>query len=707
MPHQSHRTRSDRAGRPGRLTRVALLLAAVVGGLVVAVAAPTSAPGIAGAASLPFQAVAPSRLADTRPGFGTVDGQGAGAGPSTDLVVAVTGRAGVPPDATAVTVNVTVTEATGDGFVTVYPCGQARPWASNLNFGAAQTVPNLVTAQLGNGAICLFSTTPTHLIVDLLGWYGPGAPINAINPARVADTRAGSFTVDGASVGGGPLTTLEVSVAGRAGVPADAAAVLANVTVHAPAAAGFVTVYPCGASFPLASNLNFSAGQTVANLVLARIGSGGKICLYSSSPAHLIVDITAWAPAGSNLSAISPARLLDTRVPGGATVDSLQAGVGKPRAGVYVDLPVAGRAGVPANAAAVFLNVTVTEPEAGGYVTVFPCGQALPNASNLNVVAGQTVPNLALVQLGTAGAVCLYTTGRAQLIVDVAGWIPGGTTPPGASGPTMVRSCPIFPADNPWNSDISANAVRAESAGWVSAVGGGNLHADFGSDPTYGIPFTVVAGSEPLRPMAFYAYGDESDPGPYPVPLDAPVESGSDGHVLVLQQDSCKLYELGNASPSGNGWLASGGATFDLRSNALRPDRWTSADAAGLPILPGLVRYDEVRSGVITHALRFTVPSTQRGFVHPATHFAGNTPASPPMGARYRLKASFDLSAYHGDALVVLTALQKYGMIVADNGTGWYISGATDSRWNDEDLNQLKVVPGSAFEVVDTGPVLS
>ncbi|MFN0028428.1 MAG: hypothetical protein ACKV2O_14800 [Acidimicrobiales bacterium] len=274
----------------------------------------------------------------------------------------------------------------------------------------------------------------------------------------------------------------------------------------------------------------------------------------------------------------------------------------------------------------------------------------------------------------------------------------------------MLAGCPVFPADNAWNTDISAHPVRAESAGWVNAVGIRNLHPDFGANPAYGIPFTVVGPGEPAVPVTFVDYGDESDPGPYPVPLDAPIEGGvnasGDRHVLALQQDSCRLHELFNARPDpAGGWTASSGAIFDLRSNAQRPNGWTSADAAGLPILPGLVRYDEVRRGAITHALRFTVPSTQRGFIWPATHFAGNTPTSPPMGARFRLKASFDVSGYHGDARVILEALKKYGMIVADNGTGWYISGATDPRWNDTDIGQLKTVPGSAFEVVDTGPV--
>ncbi|MGH7687472.1 MAG: hypothetical protein ACREN2_11740 [Candidatus Dormibacteria bacterium] len=274
---------------------------------------------------------------------------------------------------------------------------------------------------------------------------------------------------------------------------------------------------------------------------------------------------------------------------------------------------------------------------------------------------------------------------------------------------TTMGGCTIFPADNAWNQDVSGLSLDPSSAAYVASINSTRqyVHPDFGSDPTYGIPYTVVPGSQPSVPITFTAYGDESDPGPYPIPTNAPVESGSDRHVLVLDTGNCHLYEMYNAVQNGAGWSCDSGAVFNLSSDALRPDTWTSADAAGLPILPGLVRYDEVQSGVITHALRFTVAHTQNGFIHPATHQAGSANANlPPMGLRLRLKASFDLSPYHGASLVILTALKKYGMIVADNGSSWYVSGSTDTRWNDTDLDQLKSVPGSAFEAVQTGPIL-
>jgi|SRR5690242_5216422 hypothetical protein len=301
-------------------------------------------------------------------------------------------------------------------------------------------------------------------------------------------------------------------------------------------------------------------------------------------------------------------------------------------------------------------------------------------------------------------------------VIVAAACQPVAPPPPSGPNPTMtangsLRGCPVFPADNAWNQDVSALPVSSRSAAYLTSIGlTGHLHADFGGGGAYGIPYVTVQ-AEPQVPVNFTAYGDESDPGPYPVPLAAPVEGGasSDGdrHVLAVDTDHCKLYEMYRAFPRANRWDADAGAVFDLRSDALRPDGWTSADAAGLPIFPGLVRYDEVSAGAIRHALRFTVARTQQGYIHPATHDASSStdPNLPPMGLRLRLKASFDTTPFHGEARVVLDALKRYGMIVADNGSNWYITGASDPRWNDTDLNQLKTVPGSSFEVVDTGPI--
>jgi hypothetical protein len=282
------------------------------------------------------------------------------------------------------------------------------------------------------------------------------------------------------------------------------------------------------------------------------------------------------------------------------------------------------------------------------------------------------------------------------------------------TGPS-VDGCPVFPADNPWNTDISKLPVGPKSQLWLESVGLDKpLHPDFGTvynGAPNGIPYVTVHGNQPEVPITF-EYADESDPGPYPIPDNAPVEGGpnSDGdrHVLVIDVDNHKLYEVFRAFKVENGWKGSSGAVFDLRANTLRPEGWTSADAAGLPIFPGLVRYDEaVEKGAINHAVRFTVRRTQRGYIHPATHFASrrSDPDLPPMGMRVRLRADYDISGFPKEAQVVLTGLKRYGMILADNGGDWFVTGAPDSRWNDENLQALKRVKVSDFEVVDTGPV--
>jgi hypothetical protein len=284
---------------------------------------------------------------------------------------------------------------------------------------------------------------------------------------------------------------------------------------------------------------------------------------------------------------------------------------------------------------------------------------------------------------------------------------PGTPGPAPAGGGPTVAGCPVFPADNAWNRDVSRDPVDPDSDRYIDSIGRDRfLHPDFGSDPSFGIPWITVPGNQPKVPMVF-DHADESDPGPYPFPPTAPVEAGGDRHVIVIDRDACLLYETFDSRYQGPGWRCGSGARFDLRSDRLRPDGWTSADAAGLPVFAGLVRYDEVKSGAIRHALRFTTRRTQRAYVHPATHFASSdrNPARPPMGLRVRLKASYDLSRFEGDARIVLAALRTYGMFVADNGSDWFVTGEADTRWNDDDLDQLKSVPGSAFEVVKLGEI--
>ena len=284
-----------------------------------------------------------------------------------------------------------------------------------------------------------------------------------------------------------------------------------------------------------------------------------------------------------------------------------------------------------------------------------------------------------------------------------------------AAKPPVIGGCRVFPSNNPWNENISKLPIRKDSATLIHSIsapdGLTKLHADFGGGGKYGIPFLVVPKKQKPEPIHYTAYGDESSKGPFPIPPHAPVEGGvnSDGdrHVIVLQSGTCHLYELYRAFWRGDHWDADSGVNWNLASNKLRTLGFTSADAAGLPIFPGLARYSEVHSGAIHHALRFTVAETQRGYIFPATHDASssNNKALPPMGLRLRLKAGFSLAHFHGQALVILKALKTYGMIVADNGSSWYISGASSPKWNDSDLDQLKTVPGNAFVAVDTGPI--
>jgi hypothetical protein len=274
--------------------------------------------------------------------------------------------------------------------------------------------------------------------------------------------------------------------------------------------------------------------------------------------------------------------------------------------------------------------------------------------------------------------------------------------------------CPILPAEDALNQEIANAPVSPNSANYVASIGlTAHLHPDFGTNPAYGIPYAVVGPEQPEVPIRFTLYQSESDPGPYPVPPNAPIEGGGargsgDKHVLVVQERTCKLFEMYDARRTETGWSAVSGAVFNLRSSALRPEGWTSADAAGLPIFPLLARYPEAHAGRIEHALRVTVPRTQRAYVHPATHFASTSadPNLPPMGLRLRLKARYSLAGFSGEALVILEALKRYGLIVADNGSPWFITGAPDAGWNDANLEALKRVPGSEFEAVESGAIL-
>jgi len=289
--------------------------------------------------------------------------------------------------------------------------------------------------------------------------------------------------------------------------------------------------------------------------------------------------------------------------------------------------------------------------------------------------------------------------------VTVCGQVPAG--------------CPIFPPDHIWNTRTDNLPRDPRSDAYVASIGvNTGLHADFGSGlyegQPLGIPFARVPGSQPMAPVVFTVAGDESDAGPYPIPADAPIEGGScatgDRHVLIVQEESCLLYELYDARPRADGsWEAASGARFDLHSDALRPEGWTSADAAGLAILPGLVRYEEIAIGAIAHAVRFTAAQTRDAYVWPARHQAGasSDPDVPPMGQRFRLKADVDIAAFSPANQIILQALKRYGMVLADNGSDWFLSGAPDDRWDNDDLHALQDgIHGGDFEAVDCSSLM-
>jgi hypothetical protein len=320
------------------------------------------------------------------------------------------------------------------------------------------------------------------------------------------------------------------------------------------------------------------------------------------------------------------------------------------------------------------------------------------------------------------GAALVALVGAAALVV---GLLAAGSA--GAGAPSgELGSCSVFPAppastaanapslatEAAWNQNISKAPRAANSAkviAYIDSHGGSAIHPDFGSPREYGFPVTVVGTGAKVLPIHYTAYGSESSPGPFPIPANAPVEGGAhaegDRHVITVDKSTCKLFELYRAFPQAKPkphWNADGGVEWDLGSAALRPDGWTSADAAGLPIFPGLVRYEEAAAGHLDHAIRVTMESTRNAWIHPASHCAGDSDsgAAPPMGLRLRLKAGYGLGGMSPAAKAIAVAMKEYGLIVADNGSNWYISGTSDRRWDDEELEPLKAIPGSAFEVV-------
>ncbi|MFW2332224.1 CAP domain-containing protein [Ilumatobacter sp.] len=381
----------------------------------------------------------------------TTDGLYAGAGlrpAGSVLELDVTGRGGTASNASAVSLNLTATQTGGEGFATVYPCGTSRPGASTINYSRGETIANGIIAKVGsNGKVCIYTHAPAHLIVDVNGFFPAGTDYRALPPARLLDTRPGQRTSDGRHAGDGVRragTVLELDVAGRGGTASNAAAVTVNLTTTQPNAAGFATLYPCGTSRPGASTINYSRGETIANSVITKVGSNGKVCIFTHAQAHVIADVTGFFPAGSDFRSLAPARLLDTR-PGASTTDGRSAGTGQLGAGKVLALDVTGRGGTSSSSAAVSLNLTVTQTGGEGFATVYPCGSSRPEASTINYRRGETIANGIIAKVGSNGKVCIYSHASAHVIVDVDGFFPAGSDYRALTPARLLDSRPVAP----------------------------------------------------------------------------------------------------------------------------------------------------------------------------------------------------------------------------------------------------------------------
>jgi hypothetical protein len=391
--------------------------------------APTAQEGSGHSSIVP---IGPLRVLETRsgPGLTTYDGNfdNVGMRPSDSVfTLGIAGRPQLPSWARSVVLNVTVTGAVGNGFLTVYPCDEPRPTSSNLNYQAGSTRAVAVVAKIGsNGAVCIYTQTAAHVVVDLTGLYPTGAAFSAIQPARLLETRVGPefTTVDAQSVGIGRLlggATTAVKVAGRGGVPNDAISVALNVTAIGPSQPGFVTVFPCGEPIPTASTLNFAAGDIVPNAAIVKVGAGGSVCVFSNVDTDLVLDVDGYDAVQSMARFMQPTRVLETRT-GLTTADHALEGIGLRPADSVLELPIGGRVGVPPAIRAAVLNITVTESSGSGFVTVYPCDQSRPTASTLNFSAGTTVANLTVATTTKDGKVCIYTQRPTHLVVDLSGY---------------------------------------------------------------------------------------------------------------------------------------------------------------------------------------------------------------------------------------------------------------------------------------------
>jgi hypothetical protein len=474
-----------------------------------------------------------------------------------------------------------------------------------------------------------------------------------------------------------------------------------------------VEISPAGANVRAGATQNFSAtvsgtantavtwqvnGVTGGASATGTISASGAYTAPAAVPATNTVTVTAVSAADSSASSASSVTLWN------------------PMPALSGIAP----ASVPAGAFAITVNGTGFASGAQVLLAGAPLATTFVSATQLTATGSEASAGTFAVSVMNPNP-GRATSGSKSLQVTASG---GGNPPPppSCSGMSLGQGGSLngfvpFPSDSLWNTDISSAPVDSNSTAIINFIGAGiGLHPDFGSGlyngQSMGIPYLVVGAQQPMLPIVFTAYGSESDPGPMPIPVSAliegyPAPGSGDRHVLVLDSSNCWLYELYSSYPNAASWNAASAAVWDLTADEQRPYTWTSADAAGLPVFPGLARYDEVAAGQINHALRFTLQSSRAAFVPPASHWAANSSnaLAAPMGMRLRLKASFDISSFSAANQVILTALKKYGMIMADNGSSMYISGAPDDRWDNSDLHNLGSVTASDFEVIQMNPI--
>ena len=614
--------------------------AAVLAAVPCALAATTPDPVLA--ATPGFNSLAaPQRVLDTRATGTTADGQyvaGGAVAAGTTYVLPLAGRVGLPAEMAAAVLNVTVAEPAAAGFVTVYPCGTTLPTASNLNYLGNQTVPNAVIAALGDGAVCLFTKSATHLIVDVSGWFAPGsyAPLGA--PARLYDSRAERPTVDGQQAGEGVRpaeSETRVRVAGRGGLDVAPSSVVLNVTATETQGPGFATVYPCGVARPNASNLNYQPNQTVPNLVVAKVGAGGEVCVFTKAAAHLVVDVAGALGTAAYTPLASPQRLLDTRTTG-TTADNTFRGAGTQplRASLQLDVT---RSGVPDGAAAVMLNVTAVNAQAAGYLATHPRGSARPTASNVNYAPGATIANAVVARVGTGGEICVFNLAPTDVIVDVAGYLTGpapatvgdpcpGTNPGDPSAAAAVVGRPAlhqvvgvdrvaivvcdlgqgFPAldpaqvaawanqtVSPWFAEASGGAFSVQFAALtrIAAAGPGACMND-AIDLT-GAPFTNVIAVPEIDDLGGLAGPGGLNADTNVLDGTPPEQSGRGGYVggrAAFLDPSVFIHEIGHTIHWPHSYIRNPGESYDEYDNPVdvmsgKPD--ADFDSANYCEVPG------------------------------------------------------------------------------------------------------------------------